>query len=176
MSSMEKTVARRTTDTSRSSGKARASVVDRTALSLMKKKLIALEQADLLRSSGRGSASTDGIRAAVEKFMTTGQAERSRFSGGDRASRAGTTAVEDRREPALTIGYLPEESHDIEADIEFVDGVDGPRQLSHSWRDSETIPSLFPTEILEAHVLPYYHYALGTKIFSTTSAAVGVAC
>ena len=74
--------------------------------------------------------------------------------------------IDGRREQAWTIA-------------ELVDGVIGPRYLSDSWRDSEIIQLLhftarsylLSTEIPEANVFVYNHYALNTKMFSATTAA-----
>ena len=95
----------------------------------------------------------------MEKSLARRTTDTSRSSDKDSASTAGTTAVEDRREPALTIAYSPKESNDIKIDIIFVGGVDGPNPLSDSWFNSQNDvhwPSqLLPTDVPTARVFMY---------------------
>ena len=80
--------------------------------------------------------------SSVEKSVVPRSTDTSRSEDRDSTSTVGITAVEDGRETDLTVAYSPKESHDIEADIVFVGGVDGPSHLSDSRRDSDSIQSL----------------------------------
>ena len=97
----------------------------------------------------------------MRKSNAPRKADTSRSSGKDRASTAGTKAIEGRRVPALTIAYSPKESHDINADIVFVGGVYG---------DNVHWPSqLLPTDVPFARVLMYDHEPNRETFFAATA-------
>ena len=73
----------------------------------------------------------------MEKSVARRTTNTSRSSGRGKIYTVRTTAVEGRREPALTVAFSPRESHDIEADIEFVDVVDRLERLFDSWHHSD---------------------------------------